>query len=237
MALGAVVMERVQGMPDGGQANPKGKGPSMTGHKHFWKGVLTALVVLGGGVALSAGAADAAGLPEWDGAKLVSSDMCTVCHGKEDVGNQTAVLAQGPHAKAVETLKSDKAKEVAAKVGVADPATSGKCLKCHSTAYGFTEEAVTEELEAAEGVTCQTCHGPGEDYNPKERHDTDAKVQKAVEKYGLIVPNEKNTCVRCHNEASPTYDTNRYTRADGTKTAFDYEQALKKIEHKVKKAQ
>jgi len=163
--------------------------------------------------------------------------MCTVCHGKDNVGNQTAVLASGPHAKAVEALKSDKAKEVAAKAGVTDPATSGKCLKCHATAYGFTEESVTEEIEATEGITCQTCHGPGEDYNPKERHDTDAKVQKAVEKYGLIIPNEKTMCRRCHNETSPTYDATRYTRADGTKVAFDFEQAVKKIEHKVKKAE
>jgi len=164
---------------------------------------------------------------------LVATEQCFVCHAKEKLGDQTASWKQGPHAKAFTSLQSDKGKEIGAKNGVTDPATSPKCLKCHSTAYGFSEAPVTDLIKVEEGVTCQTCHGPGESYNPKERHDSKKKVERAVKKYGFIIPTKENTCARCHNESNPTYDATRYKLADGTTTDFDFEEASKKIEHKV----
>ena len=37
--------------------------------------------------------------------------------------------------------------------------------------------------------------------------------------------------VLCHNERSPTWDPERYTVADGTKSGFDYDQATAKVAH------
>jgi cytochrome c551/c552 len=173
-------------------------------------------------------------LAAWDPALLVSEDLCMTCHAAEDMGNQTGAWEKTRHAKAYQTLATDKAKEIAAKQGVAEPQKSGKCLSCHATAYGFTEAAVGEVLSVEQGVTCQGCHGPGSKYKSKTKHG--AKVREASLKLGMIVPTEQNMCVRCHNPSNPTHDPARYTRADGTKVDFDFGQASKKIEHKVVKA-
>jgi hypothetical protein len=49
---------------------------------------------------------------------------------------------------------------------------------------------------------------------------------------GLVPQNEK-VCVACHNDESPAWDPNRYTRADGNKVGFDYDLAVKEIAHPV----
>ena len=64
-----------------------------------------------------------------------------MCHKKAETGDQFGIWSAGPHAKAFATLGTAEAKAAGAKVGVDDPQKSGKCLKCHSTAYNFTEES------------------------------------------------------------------------------------------------
>ena len=40
-----------------------------------------------------------------------------------------------------------QAKEIAKAKGIADPQKDGKCLKCHSTAYNFTEQVANEKIK------------------------------------------------------------------------------------------
>ena len=70
-----------------------------------------------------------------------------MCHKKDDAGNQHGKWKDGPHAKAFEVLAGEKAKATAAKLGIDDPQKSGKCLKCHSTAYHFSEELKNEKIK------------------------------------------------------------------------------------------
>lgn len=170
--------------------------------------------------------------PEWDGDKVIKSKLCAVCHGKDKIGNQHAVWKKGPHANAFKSLGTQKAKEIASKAGVSDPQTSGKCLKCHSTAYGFTEARVTELIEPEEGVTCQSCHGPGKNYKTKHAKAKDDQARAAL---GLVKATEANSCSRCHNPGNPTADPTRYKLPDGTSKDFDFKQALEKIAHPLKK--
>jgi len=174
-----------------------------------------------------------AGAPEgWDAGKLTSEKMCNVCHAKEDSDQAYPMWQKGPHAKAFATLGTPKAKEVGAKQGIDDPQTSGKCLSCHSTAYGFTEEKVTDVVPPEDGVTCQTCHGPGKAY--KTKHKTEVETSK--EKYGLSTPTSGELCMTCHGEENPTHNPEKYTKADGTKVGFDFEQAVQKIKHAKERA-
>lgn len=162
-----------------------------------------------------------------DASLYVGTKSCGMCHKKDEVGNQLGKWQESAHAKAFATLGTPEAKEAGKKVGVDDPQTSGKCLKCHATAYNFTETlAGIEKITAEEGVTCESCHGPGKNYKSKEV----MKDRKQAEANGMIYPATK-TCEKCHNEQSPTWKADRYTKADGTKTGFDVEQAAKKIEH------
>lgn len=135
-----------------------------------------------------------------DPANYVGTKMCGVCHKADASGNQLAKWQESKHAKAFETLGTPAAKETGKKLGVDDPQKSGKCLKCHSTAYNFTEAVVTEKIKVEEGVTCESCHGPGKKYMPKSTMEDRAKSIAA----GMVFP-ATESCKLCHNEQSPNY--------------------------------
>jgi hypothetical protein len=160
--------------------------------------------------------------------EFVGHKRCKTCHKKEAIGNQYEIWLESKHAKAYETLASEKAKEWGAAVGVDDPQTDDKCVKCHSTAHGVPDALVSKSFDRTAGVQCESCHGAGKDYR-KKRIMVDR--EQAVAK-GLVLPNEA-VCTRCHNDESPAWDPEKFTLADGSKVGFDYEQAKEKIAHKV----
>jgi Zn finger protein HypA/HybF involved in hydrogenase expression len=162
-----------------------------------------------------------------DPSKLVGTKKCAMCHKKEATGNQYGVWQSKAHAKAFEVLATEEAKAIGAKLGVEDPQSSGKCLKCHSTAYFFTEELQTTEVSLENGVSCQSCHGPGADYKKKsvmESHEDSIAN-------GMIYPAKEKSCTKCHNDTGPTWDPKRYTLPDGSTSGFDVNQAYEKIKH------
>jgi Zn-finger protein len=162
-----------------------------------------------------------------DPAKLITVKQCAMCHKKDATGNQYGKWQAMGHAKAYEILGTEEAKAVGAKLGIDDPQSSGKCLKCHSTAYYFTEERQSEKVELENGVSCQSCHGPGADYRKKS-------VMESLEESiaaGMVHPAKEKSCTLCHNDTSPTWKPDRYTLPSGEKTGFDVEQAYEKIKH------
>jgi hypothetical protein len=162
-----------------------------------------------------------------DPAKLVGTKKCAMCHKKADKGNQYGKWQSMGHSKAYETLATEEAKAIGAKLGVADPQSSGQCLKCHSTAYYFTEERQTEEITLENGVSCQSCHGPGADYKKKSIMES---LDESIAN-GMVHPAKEKSCTLCHNDTSPTWKPDRYTTAAGEKVGFDVNQAYEKIKH------
>lgn len=160
--------------------------------------------------------------------KYVGVKKCRSCHKKAAIGNQYGVWEESKHAKAFEALASEKAKELATAAGVENPQSDERCLKCHVTAYGAPAELLGLKFEANLGVQCEACHGAGMDYSKKKiMIDRDLSLAN-----GLVIPNEE-TCTRCHSDQSPTWDPERYTRPDGSKVGFDFDQAFEKIAHPV----
>ncbi|MDP2654406.1 MAG: cytochrome c family protein [Candidatus Omnitrophota bacterium] len=150
--------------------------------------------------------------------EYIGAQKCAMCHKKPEKGEQYRVWQESKHSKAYETLATPQAKEFAAKAGIDDPQKSGKCLKCHSTAYGFSETKVTEKIPVEEGISCESCHGPGKDYMKKSvMEDKEEAVAQ-----GLIIPTEE-TCRKCHNEESPNFKE------------FDYPTMWEKIKHPIPK--
>jgi hypothetical protein len=134
------------------------------------------------------------------------------------------------HSKAFETLQGKEAIEIAKAKGIAGPPSeAGECLKCHATAYGLgPEDHDKTPLLIADGVQCETCHGPGSAYRKKKiMSDHDMSVAN-----GLIAPSAE-TCLTCHNAESPSWDPAKYTLADGTSAGFDFDQAFEKIKHPI----
>jgi hypothetical protein len=162
----------------------------------------------------------------------VGVKKCGTCHGKDLYGDQVEALKNGPHARAFESLQTPQALEDARKAGfVAGPPTeSAGCLECHVTAHDVPPARIKYQLSRSDGVQCESCHGAGADYRKKTiMSDRDKAIAK-----GLVADTEQ-VCVNCHNSRSPHWDPARYTRSDGTKVGFDYEQALLKIAHPIPK--
>ncbi|MGW8317408.1 MAG: cytochrome c family protein, partial [Bacteroidales bacterium] len=131
--------------------------------------------------------------------KYIGASKCKMCHNKPDKGEQYNKWMEGPHANAMKTLSTDKAKEIASAKGISDPATDAACIKCHST-LGSIDASLSAGIKMEEGVACESCHGPGSRYKG-------AAIMKDMElamQNGLIMPTEE-VCKTCHNDESPTF--------------------------------
>src|SRR3990172_2685295 len=111
---GAGVLWQLPGYPDGRSLRARG-GSGVHGGHSMVRRVLWMTAAIG--LALlcwnsSAGAADH---------KYVGAKGCKSCHKKELIGNQYGEWEKGEHAKAFETLKGEKAAEIAKKKGITEP--------------------------------------------------------------------------------------------------------------------
>lgn len=154
-----------------------------------------------------------------DKAQYIGATKCKMCHSSKARGDAYGIWMNSKHAQAFTMLGSEEAKAAAKKAGLdGDPQKSGKCLKCHVTAFDAPATAKAATYKQEEGVTCETCHGPGSLYQPM-------KVMKALAdgsqdaKAVAFREGEKDKCVKCHNSESPTFKE------------FKVEEALKLIAH------
>jgi hypothetical protein len=166
-------------------------------------------------------------------ADYVGADQCKVCHNKKPEGAQWTVWKTMSHAKAFESLKGEAALKIAADRKMPKPPSeSPECLKCHVTGYDEAKAAAPARIKPEDGLSCENCHGPGS-LHIADAKDVVAKKKTAEEidwkaHLGVI---EEALCLECHNEESPTWNPEKYTRADGSKVGFDFEQAKKLTEH------
>jgi len=147
--------------------------------------------------------------------KYIGSTSCAkMCHKARKRGKQLPIWQESSHAKAFATLATPEAKEIAGKMGIADAQKADECLVCHTTAHGVEDGMKGAKFSHEEGVGCEACHGPGSLY---KKRTVMKDREKAIAK-GMLVPDEA-TCLKCHNEKSPTY------------RPFDYEAKSKAIAH------
>jgi ssDNA-binding Zn-finger/Zn-ribbon topoisomerase 1 len=171
-------------------------------------------------------AGPAAAEPEY-----IGNVQCKVCHNKKSDGEQWKKWSSSSHAKAFEVLSSDKAKEVAATLGLEKPPNeTPKCLVCHVTAYDKETKAVPKATKKEHGVQCETCHGPASEHKELGKKVMFQKDESVKPGEALIKPDAKK-CMGCHNDQNPTWNPEKYTLKDDTKAGFDFEQAWKKISH------
>ena len=148
--------------------------------------------------------------------KYVGASKCKMCHNSEAAGQQYKIWSESKHANSMKTLSSEKAIEYAKKNNIIDPTKEPKCLNCHST-YGPANAALIDEevdVTVNDGVSCESCHGPGSSYKTRPIMLDLAKSKEN----GLIIPEQK-VCEKCHNADNPFFKP------------FDFEAAKKLIAH------
>lgn len=147
--------------------------------------------------------------------KYIGVAKCGMCHKTEAKGNQLGQWQKSAHAKAFETLASEKALAIAKEKKLdKPPQESDACLKCHVTGHGKPATHFDVSFKKEDGVGCESCHGPGSDYKAMNVMKDRALSVAA----GLVIPDEKS-CTVCHNAESPTFKS------------FDYKTMLAKVAH------
>jgi len=141
----------------------------------------------------------------------VGAGKCQICHKTEKQGQQFPLWESRKHSKSFQALSTEKAAEIAKELGVENPAENPKCLGCH----GPLHEKAPELKE--EGVTCETCHGPGSEYKKMSiMKDHAEAVKNGMTEYESPEAIKKK-CLSCHENAHGT--------------TFDFEASWEKAKH------
>lgn len=186
----------------------------MSSRQHrAWIGAVAAVVLVSTSPDSSRGQSPPA-TPEQAAPKFIGVEGCAKCHNSEGTGRQVESWKSSPHARAFETLGSDAARKIAAECGISDPQADGRCVRCHTTGAGIPKSRFRQGFQSEEGVQCEACHGPGENYARIEHMISNAKARDM----GLTEPTAA-VCVRCHNAESPTFK------------GFDFKTAIGRIRH------
>jgi len=177
-----------------------------------------ALLVFFGQPAAQEKAAKEKAAPEFT---YVGVAKCKGGHSTKKSGAQYKIWSSKKHSHAFETLKTAESDSIAKAKGIEGPAAEApECLACHVTAYGEPAEAREASLTQEEGVSCESCHGPGSVYRKMKPMKQLYAGEIEPASVGLTVIDEK-VCAGCHNEKSPTYKP------------IKYEEALAQIAHPV----
>ncbi len=160
------------------------------------------------GPTLNAPEAQAQGSPKYMGTFTCASSKC---HGDPKGRaeypklNEYTVWSQGgKHFKSFATLTNESLKsgkspsKIAKNLNIAQPETSDRCLACH--ALNVKAELRGTRFNIAEGVQCESCHGPSEKWLEGHRKK-DWKHQQSVQvgmydTMNLLLRADK--CVSCH---------------------------------------
>lgn len=127
--------------------------------------------------------------------RYVGASACELCHKAELQGRQYVIWGSSPHARAYADLATATAAELAREAGVPDPRTNVQCLGCHAPLAAEGPEL------AAEGVSCEVCHGPGSDY---KKLNIMMDRTKAVQNGLVLYPDPgaiQAHCLKCHQSA------------------------------------
>jgi hypothetical protein len=140
--------------------------------------------------------------------KYVGPGSCsaTACHGSVQPRKETKVLqneystwvVQDKHAKAQQVLSNPVSMRIAKILGLPDAAHAPKCLLCH--ALYVAPEQKAREFDIAEGVSCESCHGPALAWLGPHTSRTQTHAQNIAlglyDTKDLVHRTEK--CMSCH---------------------------------------
>ena len=136
-------------------------------------------------------------------------------------GEQFKLWSESAHAKAYETLASEEALAEGKKHGIDNPQTAPQCLECHATAFAVMDDLENQKITMEEGVSCESCHGPGSAYAKKSVKKKVAAGEIERASVGLWEVTEE-VCTKCHREEGNSF----YTE-------FDFEARVADIAHPI----
>src|SRR5277367_5887382 len=140
--------------------------------------------------------------------KYVGPGSCSAsaCHGGIQPRDTTKVLqneystwiVQDRHSRAYTVLTQPLAQRMAKILKIGDPTKAQKCLVCHALSVPADQRGT--QFDIAEGVSCESCHGPAEKWlgphvEANAKHSDMVKLG-LVDNKDLAIRSEK--CLTCH---------------------------------------
>ncbi|MFH1195626.1 MAG: cytochrome c family protein [bacterium] len=133
------------------------------------------------------------------------AEKCGMCHKKDADGAQLIKWQKSKHANAYKTLLSEEANKISMEKYGKKAVEAEECLKCHASGYDVDKALLGKKFKVEDGVQCETCHGPGSEYQAMKV----MKVREDAVKNGLHVWKDEaeieKMCLTCHNSESPTF--------------------------------
>lgn len=142
-------------------------------------------------------------------AKFLGANSCASsgCHGGGGAHqNQflTWSLKDFHSQRPAATLTTARSKQIGEALDIQEPTTDTRCTTCHAPLHDVPENLRGEGFKFAEGVSCESCHGPAENWlRAHTRHDytrADRTAAGMRDLQNLYV--RANTCVACHQVVS-----------------------------------
>ncbi len=141
--------------------------------------------------------------------KFLGANSCasTSCHGGGGAKqNQflTWSLKDFHSQRPTATLTTARSKQIAEALQIKDPTVDARCISCHAPLRDVPETLRSENFKVSEGVSCESCHGPAENWlrshtrTDYTRADRTAAGMRDLQ--NLYV--RANTCVACHQVVS-----------------------------------
>jgi YVTN family beta-propeller protein len=173
----------------------KGSHTAVLGLKQFvFKDALQAIAHPGTGGPVEPGQPGA--VDTLPGPKYVGAIACATCHGAQSGSRAYATWRMSPHAAAYATLATPRAGEIAREMGVTGNAQAAdRCLACHATGSGEPPGRFMESFDPAQGVQCESCHGPGSEYMAQA-----VMLDPVAAADGGLRKVDRTVCARCHTE-------------------------------------
>jgi hypothetical protein len=188
-------------------------------------------LALGLGLVLTSGARAEDGEPTDGPAKYLGVVTCSgsTCHGAPRSSADARVLQNefitwhrdDAHAKAYRVLLEDKGKRIAQNLGLESAASAPECLNCH--ANNAPAELRGKRFQIADGVGCETCHGPASKW--LGLHVTGEASREENLKAGMYRTEEPTAraalCLSCHLGANNKFATHRIMGAGHPRLSFE----------------
>ena len=142
-------------------------------------------------------------------AKFLGANSCasTGCHGGGGHDqNQFLIwsLKDFHSQRPVATLTTARAKQIADALDIKDAMADMRCTSCHAPLNGVPENMRGPNFQVSEGVSCESCHGPAENWLRSHTRKDYARADRTAaglrDLQNLYV--RANTCVACHQVLS-----------------------------------
>ncbi len=193
----------------------------------LWMGIATTPAL----AQAQAAAAQHPPLPYQADAKSMGVVNCanSLCHGSVQPWKDSDVLQNeyvtwsrvDKHARSYRILFNEQSARIARNLGLGQASTAKICLDCH--AHNVPADRRGERFKFEDGVSCEACHGPSEQWLPKHVEDGATHAGNlAAGLYPTDNPTERaRLCLSCHFGNGDRFVTHRIMGAGHPRMSFE----------------